>query len=97
MNPEEAQQILIALRNKLDEVDQELLQTFAQRMQLIREIHRVKSVLGMEVLQEEQFAAGLARRKKEGEGLHLHPEQITGLFDALHQLSVQMQDELRKQ
>lgn len=96
MTREEASILLDALRRKLNETDIQILIHFAERMELIQQMHRVKLELGMEVLQEEHFLQGLQFRKKEGEALHLPPEYTTALFNEIHKLSVKMQNELRE-
>ncbi|WGE36219.1 bifunctional chorismate mutase/prephenate dehydrogenase [Actinobacillus genomosp. 1] len=61
MNP------LNPLREKIDQVDQQLIQLFAERLKLVAEVGKVKSEYGIPVYAPERETAMIAARRQEAE------------------------------
>lgn len=71
-----AEQSLQGLRERIDAVDQQLLQLLAQRMALVAEVGEAKHVLGLPIYVPEREAAMLAQRRAEAEALGVPPDLI---------------------
>lgn len=70
------QEDLSTLRNKIDDVDQELVALFAKRLQLVAEIGEVKTKQGESIYVPEREANLIAKRRAEAEKLGVPPDLI---------------------
>lgn len=82
---------LASLRTEIDRVDDELLDVLSRRMELSREIGKVKRAEGMRIVQEQRYAELLECKLSEGEKLGLPAEFLRRLFALIHSYSVAVQ------
>ena len=85
---------LAELRERIDKLDDELLELLARRMRVSRDIGRYKKQHGIPVLQARRYEELLARRCGEAEALGMDGEFMRTLLQALHEESVRQQMEL---
>lgn len=83
--------VLAALRSEIDDVDAELLQLLARRMNVSAQIGEYKKEKGLTVVQMERWKQILADHLETGAELGLSPELIEKVFEAIHQASIQRQ------
>ena len=83
--------VLAALRSEIDDIDDELLQLLARRMNVASQIGEYKKQKGLTVVQMERWKKILADHLKTGEDLGLSEELITKVFEAIHQASIKCQ------
>lgn len=83
---EETARQLADLRQKLDQVDDGMVQLMKQRMAIARQVSEVKVAAGMAVHQPEREAALLARLASQGDDT-LTPEDIHTLYHTILTLS----------
>ncbi|MBK8555774.1 MAG: bifunctional 3-deoxy-7-phosphoheptulonate synthase/chorismate mutase type II [Lewinellaceae bacterium] len=79
-------------RNEIDDIDEELINLIARRMQLVKEIGVVKKEKNIAVLQPERFRALRDALRRRGEKSELSPEFIAMLLEAVHQESINQQE-----
>ena len=85
---------LTALRRRIDECDDELLEVLARRMQVAREIGRYKRAHTMPVLQARRYEELLARRTAQAERAGMSAAFMQAVLQAIHEESVRQQMEL---
>lgn len=83
--------VLAALRSEIDDVDDELLQLLARRMNVAAQIGEYKKQNGLAVVQMERWKQILAEHLETGAGLGLSQELVTKVFEAIHQASINRQ------
>ena len=71
---------LTALRDQIDEVDKELLNLLAKRLELVAEVGEVKSRFGLPIYVPEREASMLASRRAEAEALGVPPDLIEDIL-----------------
>ncbi|MBO6026113.1 MAG: bifunctional 3-deoxy-7-phosphoheptulonate synthase/chorismate mutase type II [Bacteroidales bacterium] len=86
--------VLAALRSEIDDVDAELLQLLARRMNVAAQIGEYKKQKGLTVVQMERWKQILADHLETGTELGLSPELIKKVFEAIHQASIQRQSKI---
>lgn len=79
---------LMMLRERIDRLDDELLEVLGKRMALTDEIGRLKRRNNMQVLQPERYEALIESRGNKAADLGLRVGFITDLFAAIHAESV---------
>lgn len=84
-------QVLAALRGEIDDIDAELLQLLARRMNVSGQIGEYKKEKGLTVVQMERWKQILSDHLKTGRELGLSEELINKVFEAIHQSSIQRQ------
>lgn len=67
---------LATLREQIDEVDQQLVELFAQRLKLVAKVGEVKNRQGISIYAPEREASMLAQRRVEAEALGVPPDLI---------------------
>lgn len=82
---------LAELRSEIDDIDGELLQLLARRMEVSARIGDYKKRNNVAVVQMDRWKKILADHIATGEDLGLSPELVTQLFEAIHQASIQRQ------
>jgi chorismate mutase len=82
------------LRNRIDAMDTELLETLSSRMEIVRQIGQYKKDNNVTALQIGRFAELMDKRVKLGESLNLDPNFVLQLFQHIHEDSVRMQTEI---
>ena len=84
-------QVLAALRGEIDDIDAELLQLLARRMNVSSQIGEHKKQQGLTVVQMDRWKQILADHLATGKELGLSPELIEKVFEAIHQASIRRQ------
>ena len=87
----EENQELAWLRAEIDELDDQLWETIAQRMEVSERIGEWKKEHGVQALQPQRYAEIIAQRKEWAEQKGLSEELVQNLFDAIHQESLKKQ------
>ena len=80
-------------RELIDDLDRELVALFARRAALAQRAGRAKAQLGQPILDAEREARLLADRRAWAEALHLDPEAVEELFQAVLRFSRRAQRE----
>ena len=83
--------VLAALRSEIDDIDDELLQLLARRMNVSSQIGEYKKEKGLTVVQMDRWKQILADHLATGENLGLSAELINKVFEAIHQASIRRQ------
>jgi len=83
---------LALLRERIDQVDDELLSLLARRMKIADRIGAYKKENNFTILQTERWNEILERAGKKGEELNLSREFLVQYFDAVHMESIQHQN-----
>ena len=83
--------VLAALRSEIDDIDDELLQLLARRMNVASQIGEYKKQKGLTVVQMDRWKQVLANHLKTGTELGLTQELINKVFEAIHLASIQRQ------
>lgn len=81
-------------RSVIDEIDEEIIFLIARRMQLVREIGTIKKDKNVAVLQPERFRALREALLRRGEKNELSPEFIALFLEAVHQESINQQEQV---
>lgn len=79
------------LRGKIDLVDDAILETFAQRMQIVRQIAAVKKEHGIMPLQLTRWSELLEARTQQGLTMGLPPTLLEKLYQLIHTESLALQ------
>lgn len=82
------------LRNRIDALDREMLETLSSRMEIARQIGQYKRDNNVTALQIGRFAELMEKRVKLGESLNLNGHLVQQLFQHIHEDSVRMQTEI---
>ena len=82
------------LRRKIDQLDDELLELLAKRMNVSREIGRYKKEHHLPVVQTDRYRNLMERRVADGEKLEMSADFIRALLACIHEESVRQQVEL---
>ncbi|MDO8930180.1 MAG: chorismate mutase [Bacteroidota bacterium] len=82
------------LRNRIDAMDTELLETLSSRMEIVRQIGQYKKDNNVTAFQVGRFSELMEKRVKLGERLNLDPNFVLQLFQHIHEDSVRMQTEI---
>ena len=82
------------LRNRIDSLDNELLEVLSSRMDIVREIGRYKKEHNVTALQINRWAQLMEDRVKLGQKLNLSKTCTQILFQLIHEDSVRMQTEI---
>lgn len=83
--------VLAALRSEIDDIDDELLQLLARRMNVSSEIGEYKKQQGLTVVQMDRWKQILSEHLETGSKLGLSKELIEKVFEAIHQASIRRQ------
>ena len=85
-------QTLSWLRRMMDEIDDELWNTIAKRMEISKQIGAYKKSRNMEVLQPTRFAQILANRLDWAQLHNLSPQAVEQIMNAIHHESIRVQE-----
>lgn len=83
--------VLAALRGEIDDIDDELLQLLARRMNVASQIGVLKKEKGLTIVQMDRWKQILSDHLETGNELGLSDELIKKVFEAIHQASIQRQ------
>lgn len=84
---------LIALRQYIDNLDEELLQLLARRMQSVQKVGTYKKERGMPPLDQQRWQSLLEKRRAQAQELHLSEEFVTHLFELIHAYALKLETE----
>ena len=85
---------LNVLRNDIDVLDQKLLETLTERMQLVSQIGLIKKEQNVAVLQNTRFNEILENMTKKSKQLGLSDKFIANFFKEIHQESIRQQEKI---
>ena len=81
-------------RNQIDELDNELLELLNERMNLAKEIGNLKKKKNVAVLQRNRWSEILVKARQKGTSLGLSEKFINKIFNAIHQESIENQENI---
>jgi len=82
---------LASLRDTIDHIDRQMLQLLAQRMEVSREIGKIKRPNGMTVYQAQRWLNVVTDRLQQAEALGLETDFVKDLLEEIHAESVRIQ------
>jgi len=82
------------LRNRIDAIDNELLELLSSRVEIVKEIGKYKKENNVTALQVSRWSQLMENRVKVGSGLNLDDTFVKILFQLIHEDSVRMQTEI---
>ena len=85
---------LSQLRTRIDVIDDEILSMLASRMSVSRRIGEYKKAHNVAILQTSRWDSVLQEMIEEGKKKGLSPEFISSVYNAIHEASVQVQNEV---
>lgn len=85
---------LAGLRGEIDDIDSEIIQLIARRMEVSARIGEYKKRNNVTVVQMDRWKKILSDHVAVGEDLGLSPDLISGIFEAIHQASIRRQSEI---
>ncbi len=85
------------LRKQIDDVDNQLMELLARRMEVCREIGHYKKEHNMTVLQTSRYNEILEKRGVQGSLTGMSPEFVAKVFENIHEESVRQQIEIVNQ
>lgn len=83
-------------RNKINQLDKEIVHLLGERMEAARAIGIYKQAHNMEVLQSNRFNEVLQKAIEAGKAEGLSEEFIRSLYEAIHKESIRQQEALKK-
>jgi chorismate mutase len=89
--------MLRSLREVIDEIDQEMIQALARRIEVVERIGEFKRDHGVTILQLERWVEVLRTRTAAGESLGIDRDLIVELCQLLHKASIRKQTEVMEQ
>ncbi|WP_303923060.1 chorismate mutase [Draconibacterium sediminis] len=95
-NPEFDNQLDV-LRNRIDAIDAELLETLASRVQIVKQIGEYKRDNNVTALQINRWTQLMENRVKLGQSMDINETFVKILFQLIHEDSVRMQTEIMDQ
>ena len=93
-NSSNTERDLANLRGEIDEIDAELLQLLARRMEVSAQIGEYKKSNNVTVVQMDRWKKVLTEHIDTGKELGLSSELITEVFEAIHQASIERQSRI---
>lgn len=93
-NSSNVERDLAELRGEIDDIDSELLQLLARRMEVSAQIGEYKKNNNVTVVQMDRWKKILADHVATGADLGLSPELINEVFEAIHQASIERQSRI---
>ncbi len=78
-------------RQQIDQIDTELIQIIAQRMEVVKKIGEHKRQNKLQTLQPSRWQAILDSRQKIAEELDLPSDLVLDIFEVIHQMAIQTQ------
>jgi len=85
---------LDVLRNRIDAIDSELLETLSSRVEIVKEIGNYKRDNNVTALQINRWTELMDNRVNLGKNLDLNETFVKILFQLIHEDSVRMQTEI---
>ncbi|PIY08193.1 MAG: hypothetical protein COZ18_13580 [Flexibacter sp. CG_4_10_14_3_um_filter_32_15] len=78
-------------RQQIDQIDTELIQMIAQRMEVVKKIGEHKRKNKLQTLQPNRWQAILDSRQKIAKDLDLPADLVLDIFEVIHQMAIQTQ------
>jgi chorismate mutase len=78
-------------RQQIDEIDTQLIQMIAKRMEVVQKIGQHKRQNKIETLQPNRWQTILDSRQKIAEELDLPSDLVLDIFEVIHQMAIQTQ------
>jgi chorismate mutase len=88
------QQDLERLRNKIDNMDRELLEILATRMAIVEQLAEYKRENNVAVLQMDRWRELRKKRGDLGKQMNLYPDFVEEMFELIHMASIRKQTEV---
>ncbi len=85
---------LASLRGEIDDIDSEILQLIARRMEVSARIGEYKKKNNITVVQMDRWKKILSDHVAVGVDLGLSPDLVAGIFEAIHQASIRRQTDI---
>ena len=85
---------LEVLRNKIDQLDHELMETLSARMSLVEQLAEYKRDNNVAVLQMDRWRQLRKNRADLGKQMNLYPDFVEELFELVHMASIRKQTEV---
>lgn len=82
------------LREKIDEIDEQILHLLEQRQQAVWDIARKKRLLNLPARDKKRFDEMLGVRLRKAAKMNLDQELVRNIFDVIHESSVKYQEKL---
>ncbi|MDO5447123.1 MAG: bifunctional 3-deoxy-7-phosphoheptulonate synthase/chorismate mutase type II [Prevotellaceae bacterium] len=83
------------LRKQIDELDSQMIDVIARRMEICREIGRYKKENNMTVFQSNRYKSVLERLMNEAQKRNVDADCVKAIFEAIHEESVRQQSDLK--
>ncbi len=83
-------------RSEIDILDKSLMELLALRKDLVKEIAKCKQDHNIAIVQLERWRAMVRKRLEDSKQLGLNQQLVTGIFDAIHADSVQVQQSVSR-
>ena len=93
-NSSSVERDLANLRSEIDDIDSELLQLLARRMEVSSQIGEYKKRNNVTVVQMDRWKKILEEHIATGSDLGLSPQLINEVFEAIHQASIEQQSHI---
>lgn len=87
---------LVHLRRQIDQLDNELLEVLAKRMNVSREIGAYKQAHNMPIVQAGRYGDIMTNRVLAAKAMGMSEEFMRSIFSSIHEESVRIQVELKK-
>jgi chorismate mutase len=81
------------LRHQLDELDAQILNAVAARMEIVRKIAAIQKAHGVAVFQPDRWKATLEKYRQAGLARGLPPEFLESLYELLHEEALRQKTE----
>jgi len=94
INTEEFLNHLTALRRQIDLIDDRIIETFAERMDLVRQVGEYKRDHNVSILQIARWAEILEQRQRQGKRIGLPEHLVEDLFNLIHNSSISLQESI---
>ena len=82
------------LRKEIDEIDNQLLAALAKRMNIVREIGKLKKVKKLEPLDEERWQEVVNRMKTVATKHKLPEDLVNKIYEEIHNVSLIVEKEI---
>lgn len=89
------EQELSALRQEIDDVDEQLIHLLAKRMDVVQRVGTLKSKAGISIVNTDRESALLEQRKQQAQQLGLEPKVVERLMRVIMQSSYQKESKIR--
>lgn len=85
------------LREKIDELDRQILESLSKRMEVSKKIAKYKFENGLTILQQGRYDEILKNRRRQAEQNGLNPDFVIKVYNEIHEESVSLQNIIIKE